>query len=275
MYEAYWKLSDNPFHPKDGAESYFASETHQAALLKLRYVIEHRKGLACVIGPNGAGKSFLARTIAAQPGEASGPAVHVTWPRMNVPELLAYIAREWGVENLGEDPVPVDRLISALRKRMGEFAEAGQHPVLLVDDAHLIESTDLLQALRQVVHLRGRGEADCTVILLGQSDLLPRLRRIADLDDRIAVKCLLRPLNPAETQGYVESRMAAVGRDDTNPVFMGDAYSAIHERSGGLPRRINRVCDLALLVGYADDLPRIDANHIEAVAEELDAVIAE
>lgn len=275
MYEAYWKLSDNPFHPREGTEAYFPSETHQAALLKLRYVIEHRKGLACVIGPNGVGKSFLARTITAQPGEASGPAVHITWPRMTTPELLAYIAREWGLEHLGEEPAPLDRLISALRQRLGEFAAAGQHPVLLVDDAHLIESTDVLQALRQLVHLCGRAETDCAVILLGQADLLPRLRRIADLDDRIAVKCLLRALTPAETQGYVESRMAAVGRDDTNPVFMGDAWSAIHERSGGLPRRINRVCDLALLVGYADDLPRIDANHIEAVAEELDAVIAE
>lgn len=275
MYEAYWKLSDNPFHPRQGTESWFASETHQAALLKLRYVVEHRKGLGCVIGPNGVGKSFLARTISAQPGDGSGPAVHITWPRMSPVELLAYLGREWGLNTLGDDPVPADRLIAALRRRLAEFADAGQHPIVLVDDAHLIEATDVLQSLRQLVHLRGRSEADCTVILFGQPDLLPRIRRIADLDDRVAVKCLIRPFTPAETQGYVESRMAAVGRDDTNPVFMGDAYDVIHERSGGLPRRINRVCDLALLVGYADDLPRIDANHIDAVAEELDAVIAE
>jgi type II secretory pathway predicted ATPase ExeA len=275
MYEAYWKLTDNPFASRAAGEPFFPSETHQAALLKIRYVIEHRKGTAAVIGARGVGKTFLARTLSTQLA-ATGPFVHITYPQMSPHELLAYLGRQWGLESLSTtEPLPTDRLIAELQQAFAQHEKAGKHPVILVDDAHLIEDPQVLQCLRQLVHLRGRGEADCSVVLLGHGDLLPRIRRIADLDDRIAVKCLIRPLTAAETQGYIESRLATAGRSDEQPIFSGEALGLIHERSAGLPRRINRICDLALLVGYADDLTHLDAAHIDAVAEELDAVIAD
>ena len=134
MYEAYWKLTDNPFASRAAGEPFFPSETHQAALLKIRYVIEHRKGTAAVIGARGVGKTFLARTLSTQLA-ATGPFVHITYPQMTPHELLAYLGRQWGVESLHTtEPLSTDRLIAELQQAFAQHEKAGKHPVILVDD---------------------------------------------------------------------------------------------------------------------------------------------
>jgi MSHA biogenesis protein MshM len=274
MYEAYWNLSHNPFELVASPENFFASDTHQAALLKLRYVVENGKGAALLTGTHGTGKSYLLQLLAQPTNPAGGPIVTVFFPRMNAVELLSYLAAELCPDEFAPGTqASVDRLVRALSRRLTALATEGQRPLILLDDAHLVEDPEVFQCLRLLLNLNGSSRADLTVILAGQPELLPRIRRIADFEDRIAVKCLVRPLDARETAAYVHSRLRAAGC--SRELFTTDALEQIHEQSGGLPRRINRLCDMALLVGFADDLLSIGPRHVEAVAEELEAVIAD
>ena len=94
---------------------------------------------------------------------------------------------------------------------------------------------------------------------------------MGQLEERLAVKCLIRPLSTEETTSYVSCRLEAAGA--TRPIFSPKAMQPLYELSGGIPRRINRLCDLALLVGFADESTEISAEQVEAVAEELTSVV--
>jgi type II secretory pathway predicted ATPase ExeA len=108
---------------------------------------------------------------------------------------------------------------------------------------------------------------------VGQPQLLPALERMPGLESRLGVKCLLRPLNLEETISYVTHRLNAAGA--SHEIFTPEALTMLYQLTDGNPRRINRLCDLALLIGYAEEQMRINAPHIEAVANELVTVAPE
>ena len=97
--------------------------------------------------------------------------------------------------------------------------------------------------------------------------LISAVGRLASLDERIAVKSLVRSFTAEETGDYVRHRLRVAGA--TRDIFTPDAIEALHYLGHGTARQINRLGDLALLVGYADSRPRLTAQEIEAVSEEL------
>lgn len=272
MYEAYWKLRQGPFEGSPDARFFFDSETHQAALLKLRYLVENRKGAGLLVGGGGYGKSFLLKVLAAELGEQSGLVIPVLFPQMSPSELMAYIAAELGGKSDPAHEAPsLDRTIRHIQDALAVFAQRQQHPVIVIEEAHLIDDPQVFQALRLLLNFQPQHGGAFTLILSGQRDLLSRIRRLPQLEERLTVKCLLRPLSYEETLGYVTHRLKAAGADQ--PPFEPSAYDTLYELSGGIPRRINRLCDLALLVGYADNLDVITPAQLEAVSEELAAVM--
>lgn len=273
MYEQYWELDRVPFANHSDPEFYFPSQTHQSALLKLQYVIENRHGAGVLAGGIGSGKTFLVNQLAHVLPEHLGPFVHVIYPRMSPPELLAYIASELGVspEEIGSDRISLDRILHGLQGRFRDLHRQGRHPVLVIDDCQFIDDAGVFQALQLLLNFRDQNEIDFTLILVGEQSLLPKLRRNAALNDRIGVTGLLQPFTPEETGHYVQHRLRIAGRE-SGP-FSEGALQAIHEFSGGIARRINRLADLALLVGFADQLSQVTANQIEAVAEEIHSII--
>jgi general secretion pathway protein A len=97
--------------------------------------------------------------------------------------------------------------------------------------------------------------------------LIPMVERLPQLDERMGVKCLLRPLTVEETMSYVQHRLALAGAQSS--MFTSGALETVHRLSHGMPRRINRLCDLALLIAFADEQAMIEEAHIEAVSQEL------
>jgi general secretion pathway protein A len=93
------------------------------------------------------------------------------------------------------------------------------------------------------------------------------VRRLPALDERIDVNCVLTRLSQEETTQYIQHRLSAAGARRT--IFQSDALQTIHELTHGIPRRINRLCDLALLVGYGEDLPALSSSHLESIHQEL------
>jgi general secretion pathway protein A len=136
-----------------------------------------------------------------------------------------------------------------------------------IDEAHLLEDCGALETLRLLLNFEQAGRPVLTLVLIGQMGLVSAVGRLPGLDERIAVKAILRGLAPEETAAYVRHRLEAAGA--TREIFTHDAIEALHYLSHGSPRQINRLADLALVVGYADRLPQLTAHQIEAVSEEL------
>ena len=104
MYESYWQLDQKPFENTADPRFYFPGETHQAALLKLRYAVENRRGGALLCGAAGTGKTFILSMLRESLGESYTPFIHLVYPQMSPAELLAYLADEFDGGGNGGTP---------------------------------------------------------------------------------------------------------------------------------------------------------------------------
>lgn len=272
MYQAHWKLKQKPFENTSEARFYYPSETHQAALLKLRYAIENRSEAALLVGGAGVGKSLLMAALRRQLPPEVTPLVHLVFPLLPPAELVSYLAWNLAQRTTGATPTAgiwtLEESLRQIEQILTHNVECGQHTVVAVDEAHLIAAEpQSLEALRLLLNFEVQEQRPLTLLLLGQTDLLPALERMPELEQRLAVKCLVRSLSVDSTAGYVTHRLTTAGAEE--PIFTPEALETIHALTGGNPRQINRLCDLALLIGFAEERQTIDAPHIEAVAEEL------
>ena len=266
MYEAYWRLQSKPFEPQVDARSYYPSEVHQGAMLKLRYAIENQRGAALLAGAPGTGKSMLIHSLRRQLPEAFSPFVHLVFPQLSQREMLAYLAAE--LDPAHELPTAsVDASVRRLQHFLAQNATQGRHAVVAVDEAHLLLDSNGLETVRLLLNFDRAGRPALTLLLLGTPALLTGLERMPALDQRLGVKCLLRPLTLEETVSYVNHRLTAAGAKQE--IFTSEALQSLFQLTLGNPRLINRLCDLALLIGYAEEQPSIGQAQLEAVSNEL------
>lgn len=267
MYESYWKLNARPFRNDAAPEFFFRGESHQAAMLKLRYAVEHHLGAALLTGGVGYGKSYLVQTLASELTETFSPIILLVFPQLSPPELLAWLAVELGVSTEIADEGRLDQTLRHLELQLQKLTSAGRSPTIIIDEAHTIESPAVLQTLQLLLNYQQQPSINFSVIFVGDRPLVGQVSRWAALDERIPIRAALQPLSRQETAAYVKHRLAIAGRKQT--VFDEGALTSLFQLSGGVPRRINRLCDLALLVGYADQLPIITDQEMEAVGEEI------
>lgn len=269
MYCDYWKLRSQPFENRCEDDSYYPADSHQTALLKLRYAIENRRAAALLCGPSGVGKTMLINALHRQLPEQFRPFCQLVFPMLTGDQLLQYLVQSLVPEgSIEAGPASVlARFDQFLRGNL----EAKRHLVIVVDEAQLLEQNDLLEPLRLLLNVaaeRSPGESAWTLILAGQLTLLSQVERCHALDERFAVKCLVNRFSPEETNAYILHRLRVAG-GIADKIFTTGAIDAIHNFSHGIPRRINRLADLALMVGYAEDLNLIDTSTIESVHDEL------
>ncbi len=263
MYEAYWQLTRRPFDDGDLA-GYYPTESHQGALLKLRYALE-TGGVAVLAGESGVGKTLLVALLRRQLGNKLFPTVMLQFPQLRPAEMLAYLADEFGAP--AEPGTGADRQVRRLEGYLRKNSAAGHTALVIVDEAQLLPAPDSLDTLRLLLGLNHEGRAALLLLLVGQPELLVTLDRLGDWESRLRVKCLLRRLTLEETASYLSHRLATAGCRRT--IFSSDAMESIYSLSQGVARRINRLADLSLLVAYAEDRSSIDGRHVEAVAADL------
>lgn len=273
MYESFWGLQAKPFEDTFDAAFYYPSELHQGALLKLRYAIENRRGAVVLAGEPGLGKSLLAHQLCRQLPEECSPIGRILFPKMPAEQLLGYLAEELSGRRLDDTGWSVHSAVRRLDDILMENSAVGRHAVAIIEEAHLISDPRTLETLRLLQNFEFDGRPALTLLLVGDTMLLPAIERCPEFDQRMGVKCLMRPFTLEESISYIHHRMNAAGckRD----VFDDSALEAIFTESRGAPRKINRICDLALLIGFAEHLSQLSAEHIEGVAEELIAVAPE
>ena len=273
MYETYWRLAAKPFENTSDTRFYYPAEAHQGALLKLRYAVENRRGAALLAGASGLGKSLIVQTLLRQLGETFNPRVHLVFPQMPPNQLLAYLAESLSGTGYGNTTPTIDQSVRCLERTLTENVTAGRHAVVVIDEAQDLDDGRTLETVRLMLNFEHNSIAALTVVLVGQPSLLPVLDRMPELDERLAVKCLLRRLTIEESISYIQHRLQAAGAEQE--IFDGSALEAVHHFSLGVPRRINRLCDLALLIGFAEERTSIGREQIEAIAGELVAVVPE
>lgn len=271
MYESHWQIAARPFDHSAESRFYYPGESQQGALLKLRYALENRRGAALLTGAAGLGKTLLAQTLTRQLGESLSPKVHLVFPQMPPGQLLAYLADQLGAG--GGPTLTIEQSLKRIESRLRENAKAGKHAVIVIDEAHLLDDSQALETVRLLLNLEHEARPLASYLLTGQTALLLAIERRPDLEERLAVKCLLRRFKPEETMGYIQHRLTAAGAKKT--IFTDGALEAIHQETLGIPRRINRLCDLALLVGFAEELTSIGPDQIAAISEELAGATAE
>lgn len=273
MYESYWQLEQKPFENCSDPRFYYPCESHQAALLKLRYAIENQRGAALLAGPSGSGKTLVVTMLRAILGERFTPFVHLVFPQMESEQLLAYLAGELTGANADAATPSIQQSIRRIEQSLIGNTERGRHAVVVIDEAQLLADHHTLETLRLLLNFELAGRPGVTLLLVGQPGVLPQLDRTPQLEERLGVKCLLRPLTVSETAEYVVHRLRTAGASKT--IFEPEALGKLHQLTHGIARRINRLCDLALLIGYAEQRAAITAEQLESVSQELVTVVPE
>lgn len=268
MYEAYWGLRERPFEQLADARFYYPSDAHQGALLKLRYAIEHRRAAALLTGPSGSGKTQILHKLSDLLPTAYQPLVHLRFPQMPADQLLAYLADElapaptdssWN----GSIQLPLRRIQQSLLARWRQQ----RHTVVVIDEAHVLRSAESWETVRLLLNLQHQNQMLLTMILVGQSPILAALRDFPELEERLEMKCTLSRWSATESAAYLEHRLRVAGA--SRSIFTASALDALHDLCEGTPRKLNRLADLALVVGYAEESPQIDDAQVQAVAADM------
>ena len=266
MYTEFYGLREKPFSLSPDPRFLFLSDSHREALAHLLYGIEQGEGFIAITGEVGTGKTTLCRTLL-QRLEPGSEVAFLFNPQLSGLELLQSIDAEFGLETEGKTR---RELMDQLNRFLLTKRQEGRRVLLLIDEAQNLER----EALEQV-RLLSNLETDTTkliqIILIAQPELdvmleSPELRQ---LRQRINVRWRLRPLSPTETRDYVRHRLR-VAAGGPREIFTDFALREIHRRSGGVPRVINRLCDRALLAGYAEGAKEIGLGTVAEVRREFD-----
>ena len=271
MYEKHWQLASRPFDDLFDARFYYPAESHQGALFKLRYTLEQGRGVATLTGPSGIGKTWMLALLQRQLPANFAPFCQISFPALPQADLLAYFAEELSGNRFTATPSPRESL-RRIEDALHKAHEEQRRPLLVLDEAHLLHEPALLESLRLLLNLLPGERNPLSMLFVGHANLLTTLARFPAFDDRIAVKCQLQPLTHEESAGYVTHRLrqAGVKRDLLDTASL----DTLHELTHGIPRRINRLCDLALVVGYAQGSIALTAGLLESVHDELLQVVA-
>jgi general secretion pathway protein A len=261
MYEAFFGLDERPFSLTPNPKYVFYSDRYRNALEQLRYAIEHHEGFMLLTGMVGTGKTTLSRDLLNQLDDPRFRTALLFNPFLEAREMLQALLSEFGCS------YPLNASRKELLDRLNTFLLAqlvhGHTCVAIFDEAQHL-STGLLEQIRVLSNLETEHEKLLQIVLVGQPELRERIQEpgLAQLDQRVTVRCTLSTLSEAETERYVYHRVnVAGGRGGIT--FNRAAIRMIHSESGGVPRVVNLFCDRSLLAAWVDRSQEVGRKHVE------------
>lgn len=262
MYLDYWELKEKPFENTPDPRFFFQSNQHREALMRLLYAINEAKGAALLTGEYGCGKTMLIRTVINEIDQSLFPVILLTNPRWNADELLREILYQLGTDEI---PDRKNEILQKINDHLYDNVSNGKHTVLIVDEAQVIDDPNTFEELRLLLNFQLNDRFMLTLIFSGQPELRDKTRHLPQLMQRIAVKYHLVPLDFEETVKYIDYRMAFAG--SLKEVFTKDAMADIFSYTGGTPRKINNLGDLALAVAAGNRLEKVDSDVIRSIID--------
>lgn len=268
MYQDFYNIKGNPFQLTPDPAFYFGGRSHSKAMSYLTFGLDQGEGFIVVTGEVGAGKTTVIGSLVDDLPEDRFVVSSLVTPHGDPDMALRLVATGFGIDIEGKDSATV---ISKIHGVLKAAFEDGKNVILIVDEAQNL-SDDSLEQLRMLLNYQVGNQALMQIILVGQPEFRARLAEGAgheQVRQRVIAACHLLPLaNPEETRDYIEHRMKVSGHTG-DPVFTAAAIDAIHEFTGGIPRRINQLASRLLLHGFLAEQPTIDEQSVEEVCNEM------
>ena len=270
MYAQFFGLKQEPFSIAPDPRYLFMSKRHREALAHLLYGLNGGGGFVLLSGEIGAGKTTVCRCFLEQIPKNCNVA-YIFNPKLTVNELLKSICDEFGiaVEPQGPGPATVKDYLDPLNAFLLKTHAVGPNNVLIIDEAQML-SADVLEQLRLLTNLETNERKLLQIVLIGQPELRTMLAQpeLEQLAQRVIARFHLKALSDAETTLYIRHRLAVGGMTRGMP-FERHAIERIHVLARGIPRRINLLCDRALLGAYARGTHRITRAIVDRAATEV------
>lgn len=264
MYLSHWGLHKFPFDNVADPSFFYLSESHEEALSRLIYASKMMKGGAMLTGGIGCGKTLISKVYMKRLIDEGAEVSLITNPPSGAVELLQEILYQMDITEL---PDSKTKLLQILNRRMIDNMEQRRETIIIIDEAQILNE-DTFEEARLLLNFQSHDRFLLTLILIGQNELRVKIRQMRQFDQRIAIRYHLKPFQFLNTIRYIMFREKKAGL--VKNVFTTPAIKKIYEYSHGVPRRINSVCDLCLLIGFDKKKEFIDSAIVKDVIEELE-----
>ncbi|MFN3551056.1 MAG: ExeA family protein [Endomicrobiia bacterium] len=267
-YLSYWGLKELPFETTPDTRYFYFSKEHEEAFLRLRYVIEHKKPLCMITGEYGSGKTLLCNFLITKLPYEKYQCVYLGNPFLPPEEvihnLVLILTRGGGgVEKL---PVKKAEIIHLFVEIVKRNLQIGKHTVIFFDEAHLVEDIKVFEELR--VLLNSTTTIPISIILLGQTELREKIGLLGQFKSRITYHYHIKNLEKEEVDEYIKHRLLVAGHP-TGELFCKFAVEEIYNLTSGLPRTINNICDVSLMLAMGKEMDKVHKEVILEAKEEV------
>ena len=267
MYKKFFGLRENPFNVSPDPRYLFVTPHTEEALSCLTHGIQRRKGFVLLTGEVGTGKTTLINKLLEWLHRDGHATAFIFNSRLNEDQFFDFMMTDFGIAC---DTRSKSQVLLRLNQWLLERYRAGETAVLIIDEAQNL-SPSVLEEIRLLTNFETYSEKLLQIILSGQPELDVKLRQpeLRQLRQRITLRAKTYPLTPAQTEGYISSRLRIAGSDG-QLIFAPDAMAAIHRYSQGIPRIVNVLCEHALISAFAGQRKPVVAEIIQEVAEEFE-----
>lgn len=266
MYEPFYGLTSKPFQLNPDPSFYFGSKQHRRATAYLEYGLHQNEGFIVVTGEVGAGKTTIVRGLLNKLSSEKVVAAQLVSTQLDAEDTLRMVAAAFGVrtKNLSKSDV-----LLTLEAFLVDVTRQGKRCLLIVNEAQNL-TPQAVEELRMLSNFQFETQALLQSFLVGQPEFRSIMQspHMQQLRQRVIAACHIGPMDHDETRAYIEHRLKCAGFSG-EPLFKIDAYEAIHRASGGIPRRINSLCDRILLSGFLAGKKEFLLADVEEVAKEL------
>ncbi len=271
LFDSFFHFKEAPFSNVPDPDFFYMSQQHRDVLLNMLFGIKERRGFIVIAGEIGAGKSTLCRKLLQElPAEIKSAVI--LNPNLSRTHLLATIIRDLGIECRGKSQKDY---FEALNRFLLDGIAHGQNICLIIDEAQAL-SPKVLEEIRLLSNLETSKQKLIQIVLVGQPELKDLLMHpsLTQLRQRIGIFCHLQGLDRHETRQYVRHRIHQVSEEGNEVIFWDEVLDEIFEKTQGIPRLINALCDRILMAAYSRQTWEINPEIARVAFEEMEFVCA-
>ncbi len=266
MYEQFYGFSGKPFQLRPDPNFFFGSKGHKRAASYLEYGLSQEEGFIVITGDIGAGKTTLLRNLFRKVQTKNIVAGQIVNTRLDSDDTLRMVAGAFG---LPYENATKATLLTRIEQFLRECDRQGKRALLVVDEAQNL-SPHSVEELRMLSNFQTADKSLLQTFLLGQPEFRNTLlgEDMKQLQQRVIATYHLGPMDAQETRSYIEHRLKTVGWQG-DPSFSDEAFAAIYDFTGGIPRKINTLCDRLLLNGYLEEIHAFGKPEVDVVIDDI------